>query len=124
MTKQEYFDFQEQTFKKMAEITRAKNADYTGQSDDPFANFAAVERLGICSTEQGFLVRMTDKMQRITSFVQKGQLQVKGESVEDTLQDLANYALLFLGKLESDRRASSRDNSISLTGTSVTRTIG
>ena len=67
-----------------------KNKDYTGGSDDPFANFKSVEVLGI-STEVGFLTRMMDKMKRIASFVHKGELAVKDESVTDTLQDLSNY---------------------------------
>lgn len=104
MTKQEYFDFQEAEFKKMLEITRAKNADYTGTNNDPFANFTAVERLGICSTETGFMVRIIDKVARINSFIQKGVLEVKDESVQDTCRDAANYFTLLNGYIESKRR--------------------
>jgi len=76
-------------------ITRKKNADYSGASeDDPFANFSIVESNNICSVETGMMVRMSDKMSRISTFVKKGILQVEDESVEDTLKDLANYALL------------------------------
>lgn len=107
MTKQEYLEFFEKQTKLMLEITKAKNADYTGVGSDPFANFTRVEMLGICSTEQGFLTRMFDKFSRITSFVQKGVLQVKDESVEDTLLDLSIYSLLFLGYLVSKRQAQS-----------------
>lgn len=103
MTKQEYMDFHEACCKRMVEVTRAKNADYTGTSVDPFANFTRVESIGICSTEQGFLTRMFDKFSRITSFVQKGVLQVKDESVEDTLIDLANYSILMAGFIRSKR---------------------
>lgn len=101
MTKQEYMDFHESCCKKMVEITKAKNADYTGTSEDPFSNFNRVKDLGVCTTEQGFLVRMTDKLCRINSFVQKGFLLVKDESVEDTLLDLANYCILFAGYIKS-----------------------
>jgi hypothetical protein len=97
MTKQEYFKFHEKAMEKMKAITHAKNADYTGSSASPFANFTRVEALGICSTEQGFLTRMTDKMARLVSFVQNDILQVKDESVEDTLLDLANYCILMAG---------------------------
>lgn len=104
MTREEYFQFHDEMTKKMGEITRAKNADYTGATgDDPFANFNRVGSLGVCSTEQGFMVRMLDKYMRINSFVQKGFLNVKDESVEDTLLDLANYCLLFSGYLKSKR---------------------
>lgn len=103
MTKQDYFKFHQDCLDKMAKITAAKNADYTGVGDDPFANFTRVEAMGICSTEQGFLTRMMDKMSRINSFVQKGTLQVKDESVEDTLLDLANYAILLAGYIKSKK---------------------
>ena len=103
MTKQEYMAFHEACCKKMIEVTKAKNADYTGEGDDPFANFTRVEALGITDTARGFLVRMTDKMSRITSFAQKGFLLVKDESVEDTLIDLANYSILMAGFLRSRR---------------------
>jgi len=61
-----------------------------------------VEILGI-TTEQGFLTRMMDKMKRIASFAEKGELQVKDESVTDTLRDLANYACLLAGYIESKK---------------------
>lgn len=85
------------------EITKVKNADYTGVGDDPFANFNRVELMGITDTTRGFLVRMLDKFCRITSFAQKGVLEVKEESVEDTLFDLANYCILLAGYIKSKR---------------------
>ena len=103
MTKEEYFKFHEAMCAKMTSITKAKNADYCGLAASPFANFEKVESLGICSTEQGFMTRMMDKVMRITSFVQKGILEVKDESVEDTLLDLANYSILFAGYLREKR---------------------
>lgn len=103
MTKEEYFKFHQECVEKMSAITKAKNADYTGKGDDPFANFSRAEALGICSTEQGFLVRMSDKLSRISSFAQKGELMVKDESVEDTLLDLANYCVLMAGYLKSKK---------------------
>lgn len=44
---------------------------------------------------------MMDKMKRIASFAEKGELQVKDESVTDTLKDLANYSCLLAGYLKS-----------------------
>ena len=89
----------------MTEITRAKNSDYCGLSDDPFANFKQIG--GLVQTpnvvEIGFLTRMSDKMARIGSFVAKGTLEVKDESVLDTLCDLANYSILFAGYLKSKK---------------------
>ena len=106
MTKDEYLAFHKSACEKMIETTRRKNADYTGVNQDPFANFRAVETQGVCSTETGFRVRMTDKLMRLDSFIQKGVLEVKDETVTDTLFDLANYCILLAGYIESKRRAS------------------
>lgn len=105
MNKKEYFDFHRIFCEQMQEITKKKNADYTGAGDDPFANFRKIEALtnGAVSVEAGFLTRMTDKFSRIGSFLQKGELQVKDESVIDTLLDLANYSALLAGYIASKR---------------------
>ena len=89
--------------RQMQEVTKKKNADYTGKTEDPFANFTKVEVLGICSTNQGFLTRMTDKFSRIISFVQKGVLEVEDEKIEDTLMDLANYCILFSAYIKAEK---------------------
>jgi hypothetical protein len=108
MNKQEYFSFAESFFDSCIKISRKKNADYTGGSPDPFSNFTSVESLGI-STEAGFLTRMMDKMKRIASFAEKGELQVRDESVTDTLRDLANYSCLLAGYIESKKQKSVED---------------
>ena len=84
-------------------ITAKKNADYTGGGSSPFHNFETVEALGICKTETGFLTRMTDKMARITSIINTGKTNVTDETVEDTLLDLANYAIIFTCYLRHKR---------------------
>lgn len=109
-TKEQYFEFMENETKVMVEIARRKNADYTGIGKSPFSNFTRVESMGICSTEQGFLCRMSDKMSRIASFVQNGELQVKDESVADTLRDLANYSLLMLGYIKEKQEDANLSN--------------
>ena len=98
MTKQEYFEFAEDFFNKCVETSRKKNADYTGGSDDPFSNFTSV---GEDWAEIGFYTRMTDKMARLKSFIKNGSLQVKDESVIDSLNDLANYCALLAGYITS-----------------------
>ena len=103
MNKKEYFEFAEKFFGNCIETSRKKNADYTGDNQDPFANFSNVVTCGGASTEQGFLFRITDKLMRISSFVKLGQLQVKDESVLDTLSDLANYCCLLAGYIESKK---------------------
>lgn len=103
MNKAEYLAYHEDCCERLKSITKAKNADYTGDSEDPFANFRQVEVVGVCATETGFLTRMFDKFSRIRSFVQKGVLHVKDESIEDTLLDLANYCILMAGYIKSKK---------------------
>lgn len=108
-TKKGYMQFHADMCKRMQDITARKNADYTGDSPDPFSNFASVDMLGICSVEQGFLVRMNDKFKRIISLAaQQREAQVKDEAVEDTLLDLANYSILLAGYLRSKRTGQTR----------------
>ena len=101
MTKQEYMKFHEDFCKKMTDITKKKNADYTGASGDPFANFTQIAGLVQLPRviEVGFVTRMSDKLSRIGSYVTNGRLEVKDESALDTLTDLANYCALFAGYL-------------------------
>ena len=56
---------------KARRLMERKNHDYSGgdNQNDPFLNFTRVEKLGITSTEQGFLVRMTDKVSRLITSV-------------------------------------------------------
>lgn len=106
MTKEEYMRFHAECCEKMIAVTKAKNADYTGGSSDPFANFKQAGHFVQVAqiNEIGFFTRMSDKFSRIGSFITKGVLQVKDESVEDTLIDLANYCILFAGYLRSIRK--------------------
>ena len=90
----------EQLHAKSLDIMRAKNADYAN-TDDPFSNFEAVEAFGI-STAEGFITRMVDKLRRISNLISR-EAAVKDESIEDTLLDLANYALLFRVYLEQKK---------------------
>ncbi len=77
---------------RMAEIHSIKNRDYN-PSDDPLANFKICESMGIPAWK-GCLVRMGDKFSRLCSFAKKEKYEVRDESVEDTLIDLAVYSLL------------------------------
>ena len=101
-TKEDLFKFMEEKTTKMVVVCKQKNNDYTGANQSPFANFEKIGHFG-GSIEWGFLTRMSDKFSRICSFAQNVELQVKDESVEDTLVDLANYCLLFAAYLKSKR---------------------
>jgi hypothetical protein len=75
--------------KEMLELTTKKNNDYASD-DDPFRNFRAFEELGI-------LVRLSDKFSRLrTALYDRKDMAVSDETVEDTILDLATYAVLLL----------------------------
>lgn len=89
------------------DLMKRKNADYAGKKgDEPFANFTRCQAMGVCSTEQGFLVRLTDKMSRLSSFVDAGVFEVKDESLEDTVVDIINYVILFQSYVQSQKEDS------------------
>lgn len=80
-----------------------KAADY-GRGTDPLANVRASSEFGIPAWV-GVMVRAGDKMHRIKSLIVNGSL--KNESVEDSLMDLAAYAIIALTlKREQDAAAS------------------
>jgi len=80
---------------KAQAIMARKNHDYAGASGDtPFRNFTRVEDLGICNTETGILVRMTDKMSRLCTYVEERKFLVGDETFDDTLLDLINYCII------------------------------
>jgi len=59
--------------------------------------------MGICPTEVGFLVRITDKMSRLSSFMESGKLEVANESFEDTIVDVINYMVLLHSYLKDKK---------------------
>ena len=92
MTRDELLKHHEVLCKQARDLMDKKNRDYAGNGGkQPFANFTRVESMGICSTEQGFMVRLTDKMSRLSSIIESGKTNVKDESFEDTMVDVINY---------------------------------
>lgn len=101
MTRVQYLAYHQKCTELMYAITKAKNADYCGIDPSPFANFERVEKNGLTSTEIGFLVRLSDKMARIQSFIQKGTYAVKEESFTDACLDAANYLILLAAYMQT-----------------------
>ena len=93
---------------KAFELMKRKNHDYAGGQDRsmPFANFTRCESMGFSTTEQGFGVRLTDKMSRLSTFCEGGVLKVADETVEDTILDIINYVILFYGYIQSKKETS------------------
>lgn len=95
MTRDELLQFHQEMTKSARDLMSLKNRDYAGKDGiEPFANFTRVEAMGICKTEAGFMVRLTDKMSRLSSFLQSGKMNVQDESFADTCVDVINYMVL------------------------------
>ena len=69
-----------------------KQQDY-GRVNDPFANVRASEDFGVAGWA-GCMIRANDKMRRLQKAAQGGTLS--NEGVEDSLMDLAVYAIIAL----------------------------
>jgi hypothetical protein len=107
MTRDQLLSHQEAFCGRMTSIMKDKNRDYSGMDDDALKNFKLIENAyNVTSSEVGTFTRMSDKMSRLASFIRNGELVVKDESVQDTLIDLANYAVLLSAQIveRRDRR--------------------
>jgi len=101
MNREDLLNIHETLTRRARELMDKKNRDYAGRGGtEPFANFTRVESMGICSTELGMLVRITDKLSRLSSFAESGKLAVENESFEDTIIDVINYMVLFYAYLQ------------------------
>lgn len=77
---------------EMSKLHAAKEADY-GKIEEVGSNLMASEDFGV-DAWVGCMIRANDKMARIKKFARSGKLE--NEKVEDSLLDLANYAVLAL----------------------------
>ena len=91
--RQKLYDKHQALTDKAFDILKKKNHDYAG-GDDPYSNFRKGEVFGLCSTEAGILLRVTDKISRLATFVNQGKLEVTNESYEDAVVDIINYMVL------------------------------
>ena len=102
MNREELLNHHQELCDEALQIMKKKNHDYAGDSGKtPFANFERTEAMGICSTEQGFLCRMCDKLSRLSTFANAGKLVVDNEGYRDAILDIINYCVLFDGYVSS-----------------------
>jgi Nucleotide modification associated domain 1 len=73
------------------DIYKRKNADYGNSFSEQFNEY------GLLSA----VIRLDDKMRRLKQLI-KHEAQVKDESMEDTILDLASYAILTLMELRKN----------------------
>ena len=89
MDRAQYLEHFKAVTDTMLQLTTKKNNDYASSSD-PFANFKEFGELGI-------LVRLSDKFARLRNALHdRKDMAVSDETVEDTVLDLATYAVLLL----------------------------
>lgn len=96
MNRERLLDLHSSLSQEARSLMESKNHDYSGGRDDsdPFLNFTRVERMGITDTKTGFMVRITDKLSRLVTYVHNGSFKTKDEALKDTILDLMNYAIL------------------------------
>lgn len=94
-------DLHSQICKDLHNLYVTKNSDYGNSVSDTFDKF------GI----DAFLVRMYDKLNRLYSLTRTDIKQmVSDEKIEDTLLDLANYAILTIIELQCKKPSSINAN--------------
>lgn len=75
---------------ELVTLQKAKNADY----GDSFSK--SVKEFGLTAA----LIPLTNKVNRLKQLIQSDSAQVKDESIDDTLKDLACYAIMTLAERE------------------------
>ena len=83
---------------ELAELHDRKQADY-GRGDDPFANVRASEEWSV-RPWVGALIRLNDKVRRLQTLAGKGTLA--NEATEDSMRDIAVYAVIALVLYEQE----------------------
>ena len=92
--------FDNQLVKEHYDICVALNDLYERKNHDYGNSFGETyEKLGIISA----VTRLNDKHNRLISLCTKGQ-RVADESIEDTLRDMANYAIMTLMEIEREKK--------------------
>lgn len=94
MKSESYVDYFDEIVEEMKDIHTKKNADYGNNFHKRF------EKWGFLTA----LLRLSDKMERLENIYEKGEIQVKDESVYDTLIDLANYAVMTAVEIRNNNK--------------------
>ena len=90
MTITEEIDLFREITEEMAEVIANKREDYGQTTTDTFNKFGPVS----------LLIRMHDKLGRLDNLLCFTNKNPKNEAIQDTLLDLANYAIIAYIELE------------------------
>ena len=80
--------------KRLGDLHDRKNAGYAN-SGDPLANFRIANKFGI-KTSDSIAVRLSDKINRWLNLMENNDLDKVGEALEDTMDDMVVYGMLWL----------------------------
>lgn len=100
MTRDQFIANLEKSYKDGLALVKIKNNDYA-TGDDPWKNFRFAEIVGV-PVERAILVRMSDKLARISNILGK-TAEVKDESITDTLLDLINYTAILKAYIDNGK---------------------
>lgn len=79
--------------KRLNALYAQKNHDYGDSFSKSYAEYGMTMPC----------IRLEDKLNRLKALTMKGEQQVSDESIEDTLLDLANYAIMTVVERSIDR---------------------
>jgi len=92
---------------KMQAIHDAKDHDYSPNGE--FGNFFESEKIGVPAWK-GAYIRLQDKYSRLCNLILGKEAKVAEERLEDTLLDLANYAVIVLALRHYEREKLRHEN--------------
>ena len=76
----------------LMDLHRRKNKDYGNAAHESFKEFGLIS----------YVIRLNDKMKRLKSLTRPGvDIGIKDESIEDTLMDLAAYAIMAIESMRT-----------------------
>lgn len=78
--------------KEMVSLQEKKNKDYGNSFEQTLDEFGLIAGV----------IRLNDKMNRVKQLCKSQKQEIKDEKIEDTLIDLANYAVMTLSWLKNN----------------------
>lgn len=105
MNTAQLLEYHEAICEQARELVKRKNHDYAGESGEtPFRNFDVIESYDCgVSSEMGILVRLSDKLSRISTALTCNELKVEDESFDDTIRDGINYLVILSARRQLRR---------------------
>lgn len=115
MNAQQFIDSIERHQEEKIDLLRKKNTDYAAD-EDPFRNFRMAEEIGL-NVEDGILLRILDKIARITNLHKRGFAAVSSETVDNAIMDASNYLDILYVYREGTRKVGPSKTTLNYTTT-------